>query len=80
MGAQLKQKRQETTKLAARSRWKAGGLLAKQKLEQQKQAAQGLDNKVLTGAMAHWKWKAAEGATGPGVRAPSSACTCWLFC
>lgn len=59
MGAQLKQKRQETTKLAARSRWKAGGLLAKQKLEQQKQAAQGLDNKVLTGAMA-WKKKAAQ--------------------
>lgn len=59
MGAQLKEKREETTKLAARSRWKTGGLLAKQKVEQQKQAAQGVHNKVMTGAMA-WKKKAAQ--------------------
>ena len=75
MGAQLKVKRQETTKLAARSRWKAGGLLAKQKAAQEKQAAQVVEDKVMTGAMA-WKKKAAlrkEQAAAEAVAAEQRA-------
>lgn len=59
MGAQLKEKREQTSKVAARSRWRAAGLLAKKQAANQKQAAKDVEKKVMTGAIA-WKNKAAR--------------------